>query len=123
MKAKQPTPVLSLSQCQLTVMEMHKLKAQINAMEKDYKAKQATLIGSLGGMHLRIIEFNEFRCAVVRAMRRTIPWREIAVGLARQLWDKAGVKRWARSLVKTYPKKAVGPSVRITTKGEKEDKE
>jgi hypothetical protein len=121
-KKKVEVEKLGLSDLRMAIVEIRRLDGEIKSLEKAKKSKEASVIVTLGLGG--VIEFKttldeemvNLRAKVARAMRRTIPWRVLAMDLAKKVYpEKSALVRWLRRLVREFPKKATAPYVRITT--------
>ena len=115
-KVKVVVEKLSLPEVRVAIMDMWALSGQIDKLEKDKKALQAKVVATLG--LTGVLEFANsslnFRAKVVQAFRRTVPWREIAVAFAKELYNKTELAKWGRQLVRKYPKKPTSAWVKLT---------
>jgi hypothetical protein len=107
-----------MAEIRVAIMKMHKLKCQIAELEGQRKDLQTEVISTLGLKG--VLEFNNLRCKIVQAFRRTVPWKKLAFGLAKKLFpEPADYRKWLKSVVHNYRKKASEPYALITTIQEK----
>ena len=108
-----------LVQLRADILEIQKLSKEIADLEKAQDKIKDRVIKALGIGG--VLEFNQTRCKIVRSMRRTIPWKEIAFAFAKKIYPtKDTYRSWLKSLVKKYRKKATKPFAKITVLKDKE---
>src|ERR1039457_589434 len=87
-----------MAEIRVAIMKMHKLKVQIAELEGQHKELQAEVVSTLGLKG--VLEFNNLRCKIVQAFRRTVPWKKLAFGLAKKLFpEPADYRKWLKSVV------------------------
>ena len=107
-----------MAEIRVAIMKMHKLKIQIAELEGQHKDLQTEVVSTLGLKG--VLEFNNLRCKIVQAFRRTVPWKKLAFGLAKKLFPEPVVyRKWLKSVVHNYRKKACEPYALITVVQEK----
>lgn len=118
-KEKAAPKKLTTDDLKAAIRQMADIVVRIKALEarKDELQGQVVATLGIGG----VFQWDEWRVTVVRQMRRTVPWREVAMGLAKKLFARPELMRWARELVKKYPKKATKPFCKLTAVKEKEE--
>ena len=103
----------------LAIVKMHSLSVQMKALKDDHDKLQKEVVQVLGING--VLEFNNYRCKVVQSLRRNVPWKELAYGLAKKLFpERASYVKWLRSIARKYKKAATAPFAKITILKDKE---
>ena len=120
MKKKKEEPLsLSADDLKAAVRRLRDLSVEIKALEKEHKQVEQLVIATLGIGGL--MAFEDLRVKVVQALRRIVPWRQMAMSLARMLYPgRREFNNWLRELVRRYPKKESAPFAKLTMMKESE---
>jgi hypothetical protein len=95
------------------IMDLDALNAEYKALDKRYEALEVKIMATLKPKDVR--QYDDLRCTIVQAMRRTVNWKAETWSLARKVYTTPkAFKGYLVYLVKTYKKKPIKPSIKLT---------
>lgn len=118
MKSDKKVVEIAVLPIRTRIRELYSLKATIKQLEEQEDKLAEGIVKELGIKG--VLQFGTIRCTVVQQWRRTVPWGDIAKGLARKYLSALELRKWGRSIGRKYPKKATKAFVKLTDVVEEE---